>query len=70
LDYSTNSAWERTAGFSVNTYQNGAFWHTATGWLIEAVQDQDMNLAIELFDDYIRHLRRNDFRLGPGHEAP
>ena len=70
MDYATNSAWERTVGIRVNTYQNGAYWHTATGWLIEAVDRADASLARRLFADYVTHLRRQDFRLGPGHEAP
>ncbi len=69
-DASPKSAWERTAGVTLNTYQNGAYWHTPTGWLIEAVRRRDPDLASRLFDRYVEHLRRNDFRLGPGHEAP
>jgi hypothetical protein len=70
FDASPTSAWERTAGVTLNTYQNGAYWHTPTGWLIEAVRRREPKLASQLFNDYIQHLRRGDFRLGPGHEAP
>lgn len=31
FDWSATSAWERTAGETLNTYQNGAYWHTPTG---------------------------------------
>jgi hypothetical protein len=67
---SATSAWEKTAGVAINTYQNGAYWHTPTGWLIRVVQRQDPQLASRLFADYLQHLRQNDFRLGPGHDAP
>ncbi|MBI4326731.1 MAG: hypothetical protein HY674_15920, partial [Chloroflexi bacterium] len=70
LDASPHSAWERTAGVAVNTYQNGAYWHTPTGWLVEALLRCDPQLASQVFDDYIRHLRAQDFRRGPGHGAP
>jgi hypothetical protein len=69
-DYSAASAWERTAGVARNTYQNGAYWHTPTGWLIEAVRQRDPELAARLGADYIGHLRRNDYRRGPAHGAP
>jgi len=69
-DASRASAWERTAGVGLNTYQNGAYWHTPTGWLIEALRPQAPQLAARVFAEYIHHLRRYDFRLGAGHEAP
>jgi hypothetical protein len=70
FDWSATSAWEKTANETLNTYQNGAYWHTATGWLIAVVQRRDARLASELFGDYIRHLRANDFRRGLEHQAP
>ena len=70
FDASPTSAWERTAGVAINTYQNGAYWHTPTGWLIDALRRRDPKLAAQVFSDYVQHLRRNDFRRGPGHEAP
>jgi hypothetical protein len=69
-DFSPASAWEQTAGVTVNTYQNGAYWHTPTGWLIAAVRRRDPGLAAELVNDYIRHLRQQDFRRGADHGAP
>jgi hypothetical protein len=68
-DASPTSAWERT-GVGLNTYQNGAYWHTPTGWLIEALRRRDQALASQVFDEYIRHLRAQDFRRGPRHGAP
>jgi hypothetical protein len=70
LDFSKESAWERTAGVGVNTYQNGAFWHTPTGWLITTVARSDQALALDLFDRFLRHLREQDYRLGAGRQAP
>jgi len=70
FDASPTSAWEKTVGVAANTYQNGAYWHTPTGWLIEAVRRRDAQLATQLFHDYVEHLRRHDFRLGPGQRAP
>ncbi len=70
LDFSKRSAWEKTAGVAVNTYQNGAFWHTPTGWLITVLARSDRVRALELFDQFVRHLRAQDYRLGGGRQAP
>jgi hypothetical protein len=64
-----NQCWESSVG-GVNTYQSGAFWHTPTGWLIEALQATDPALAREVCDRFIRHLREGDFRKGGGRGAP
>jgi hypothetical protein len=64
-----NQCWE-SGGGAVNTYQSGAFWHTPTGWLIEALQATDPALAREVCDRFIRHLREGDFRKGGGRGAP
>jgi hypothetical protein len=64
---SSKSAWERTAGVAINTYQNGAYWHTPTGWLIKAIRSRDPKLASKLQADYLVHLRKHDFRLSKRH---
>jgi hypothetical protein len=64
-----NQCWEAGGG-GVNTYQSGAYWHTPTGWLIEALQTVDPPLAREVCDRLIRHLREGDFRKGAGLGAP
>lgn len=64
-----NQCWEAGGGV-VNTYQSGAFWHTPTGWLVEALQATDPALARQVCDRYIRHLREGDFRKGQGRGAP
>ncbi len=69
LDFSKTTAWERSM-CPVNTYQNGGYWHTASGWLIEALWKHDRKLALQVFDEMLAHLRAQDFRKGPGHGAP
>lgn len=68
-DFSPTTAWERSLS-AVNTYQNGAYWHTASGWLIEALWRKERALALRIFSDMITHLREQDFRRGPGYGAP
>ena len=69
MDYSSTSAWQQT-GEALDTYQNGAYWHTPTGWLIEAVNQTDPGLAAEIFIQYVQYLQANDYRLGQGPQAP
>lgn len=63
-DFSDTSAWEKTLApaRSKGVYQNGAYWHTPTGWLIEALHPVAPALAQGVFDRYLAHLRENDFR--------
>lgn len=67
--FKPNQCWESSLT-GVNTYQSGAFWHTPTGWLIEALQATDPALAREVCERFIRHLREGDFRKGGGLGAP
>ena len=70
-DASPTSAWDRVApGVAVNTYQNGAYWHVPTGWLIAAIDKYEPVLAARVFRDYIAHLRSQDFRKGEQFGAP
>jgi hypothetical protein len=66
--FGADRCWE--AGGSLNSYQSGAFWHTPTGWLIEALQSVDPALARAVCDRFLRHLRDRDFRKGKGGGAP
>ncbi len=68
-DFSKTTAWEKSLSPS-GTYQNGGYWHTASGWLIEVLWQEDQELALQVFGDMIKHLREQDFRKGPGHGAP
>jgi hypothetical protein len=64
-------AWERMSpAVAVNTYQNGAYWHTPTGWLISALHRSHPELAMQVFGEYIAHLREQDFRRGEQFGAP
>ena len=68
-DARPDSAWERAlAGH--NHYQNGAYWHTPTGWLVAALWETHRALALRVFDDMIASLREEDFRQGPTFNAP
>jgi hypothetical protein len=69
LDFSKTTAWERSM-CALNTYQNGGYWHTASGWLIAALWKHDRALALQVFRDMLAQLRAQDFRKGPGHGAP
>jgi hypothetical protein len=61
-DFSETSAWEDSRLAKKGVYQNGAYWHTPTGWLIEALDPVDPALAQGVFDRFIAHLREYDFR--------
>ncbi|MFI4860941.1 MAG: hypothetical protein ACIAXF_09705 [Phycisphaerales bacterium JB063] len=69
MDYAGDTAWQRTIARH-QTYQNGAYWHTPTGWLINAVRQADAERAEALATAYLDHLRAADFRQGPSYEAP
>jgi len=62
-DFSDTTAWE-VALAKKNTYQNGAYWGTATGWVAYAVAQTDRALAQQLALEYIAELREGDFRKG------
>jgi hypothetical protein len=62
-DASPNSMWEK-AITPHNRYQNGAFWHTPTGWLIAVLDRDHPQKAQAVFAEYIAHMRREDFRQG------
>jgi hypothetical protein len=68
-DFSKTTAWERSM-CAINTYQNGGYWHTASGWLIGALWKYDRPLALQVFSEMVAQLRAQDFRKGPGHGAP
>jgi hypothetical protein len=68
-DFSKTTAWERSM-CAINTYQNGGYWHTASGWLIGALWKHDRALALQVFSEMLAQLRAQDYRKGPGHGAP
>jgi hypothetical protein len=68
-DYSADSAWESSMS-PKNTYQNGAYWGTPTGWVAYTVALQNHKLAEELINQYIQELRVGDFRKGTEFGSP
>ncbi len=68
-DASPTSAWEKSIT-PHNRYQNGAFWHTPTGWLIAVLDRDHPQKAKAVFADYMAHMRREDFRQGGSCSAP
>jgi hypothetical protein len=68
-DASAASAWEKSIT-PYNRYQNGAYWHTPTGWLIAVLDRDHPRQAQAVFAEYLAHLRREDFRQGGSCGAP
>jgi hypothetical protein len=68
-DFSESTAWEYSLA-KKNTYQNGAYWGTPTGWVCNAIAKTNFELAKRLAKEYIDDLRQNDFRKGPEYGAP
>ena len=69
-DASPTSAWDKTAGVPHNAYQNGAYWHTPTGWLLWALHRHEPVMTRKLFGEFVAHLRAGDFRKGEQFGAP
>ena len=68
-DFSESTAWERSKA-GKNTYQNGAYWGTPTGWVCYALAKVDVFTAKQLAKEYIDDLRAGDYRKGPEFGAP
>ena len=68
-DFSDSTAWEKSLA-EKNTYQNGAYWGTATGWVCHAIAKADIEVAKQLAKEYIDDLREGDYRKGPKFGAP
>jgi|WetSurMetagenome_2_1015567.scaffolds.fasta_scaffold04902_5 hypothetical protein len=68
-DYNDKTAWEISLA-EKNTYQNGAYWGTPTGWVCFSISQADFSLAQRLAEEYIEDLRKNDFRKGGKFGAP
>jgi hypothetical protein len=72
-------SWERLfQPVSEGTYQNGGYWGTASGWLIEALRTVDPALADRTFRDLLDDYRREgvlewtapEGKKGPDHYVP
>ena len=68
-DFRDSTAWEKSLA-KKNTYQNGAYWGTATGWVCEAIGKVDNDAAKQLAKEYIDDLREGDYRKGLKFGAP
>lgn len=68
-DAAPDRVWEKTPT-QKNRYQNGAYWHTPTGWLIAVLSESHPDWASRIFEEMIAHLRREDFRQGPEFNGP
>lgn len=68
-DFNEKTAWEFSLA-EKNTYQNGAYWGTPTGWVCHAIAQADSALARRLAGEYLDDLRRNDYRKGGEYGAP
>jgi len=70
-DFSPASAWEQTTTpYPKNTYQNGAYWNTPTGWVCYALALVDTAAALELASEYLRELQAGDYRQGAAYGSP
>ena len=72
-DFSDESAWEETVGsgtFPKNTYQNGAYWNTPTGWVCYAIAQVNPDIGKNLATEYVHQLQSDDFRMGNTFGAP
>lgn len=68
-DFNEGTAWELSMS-AKNTYQNGAYWGTPTGWVTFVINQTDPVSAAALAREYIDELRENDFRKGEKFGAP
>jgi hypothetical protein len=68
-DFNDSTAWEFSLA-KKNTYQNGAYWGTPTGWVCYAIAKADYKLAQNLANEYISDLHENDYRKGTEFGAP
>lgn len=69
MDFNEKTSWEVSL-VDKNTYQNGAYWGTATGWVCRAVARVNRSLAGKLAEAYIRELREGDYRRGDEFGSP
>lgn len=62
-DVSDTTVWEFSSA-KRNTYQNGSYWGTPTGWVAYAVSLTDIQAARSLVKAYIEDLKETDYRKG------
>jgi hypothetical protein len=69
MDFSEKTSWEVSLA-EKNTYQNGAYWNTPTGWVCQAVFLVNPVLARKLAADFVSELKEGDFRKGAEYGSP
>ena len=69
MDYSSETSWEASLA-PKDTYQNGAYWNTPTGWVCQAVSRVNPALARKLAADFVSELKEGDFRKGEDYGSP
>jgi hypothetical protein len=45
--------------FPREQYQNGAYWATASGWILDAIAEKDRDRALQLVSDLINDFKAN-----------
>jgi hypothetical protein len=68
-DYNDETAWEVSLS-KKNTYQNGSYWGTPTGWVCYAIAQVNIEAARQLAKEYITDLRETDYRQGDDFGGP
>ncbi|NOZ63923.1 MAG: hypothetical protein GXO71_03130, partial [Caldiserica bacterium] len=68
-NFSENSAWEKALP-KINTYQNGAYWGTASGWVFDALARVDEESFTRIVNEYIDELIEGDYRKGKDYGSP
>ena len=68
-DFNDATAWEFSQA-KKNTYQNGAYWGTPTGWVCYAIDRVDKEAAIKLAREYVDDLMKTDYRKGEEYGGP
>ena len=56
-NFNSETAWECSLA-KLNTYQNGGFWATATGWYAGAIYSYDKETAENIISDFIAHTEK------------
>ena len=69
MDYSSETSWEASLA-PKDTYQNGAYWNTPTGWVCQATARVNPELARKLAADFVSELIEGDFRKGAEYGSP
>lgn len=54
--------WEADGGCKRDTYQNGGYWATPTGWFVYTLDLVDPSLADQTILELVRELRQNKFQ--------